>query len=148
MSRARFAAIVDAYGGDSQRWPEVERDAAQRWLAANPEAEALVAQARGLDQAMARPESVAVSAALENRLLMDFDRMARGWSWHKLARAAAETVWPGAPVWQPACALGLSLAIGICVAVFAPLDVAPPSDAAGSGFALDATPDADAGQGI
>ncbi len=37
-----------------------------------------------------------------------------------------ETVWPGAPLWQPACALALSLMIGLGVAAFAPLD--PPQD--------------------
>lgn len=148
MTPARFAALVEAYGGDSLRWPQVEREAAQHWLAANPEAMALVALARSLDELMVQPEPADVSATLQERLLADFDRAASIWTWRKVARAAAEAMWPGAPLWQPACALGLAVAVGFGVAVFVPLDIAPPNDNASAVFALDRAPDADAGQGI
>ncbi len=65
--------------------------------------------------------SVPATAALERRILADFDataaRRGRGW----LARLA-DAVWPGAPVWQPAAALGLSLAVGIAVGVIYPME--------------------------
>jgi hypothetical protein len=65
--------------------------------------------------------SVPTTARLESRILASFDAMAerRRRSW--LARLA-DAVWPGAPAWQPAAALGLSLAIGIAVGVVYPLD--------------------------
>jgi hypothetical protein len=93
-------------------------------------------------------EPVGASAALENRLLDDFDRVTRRWSWARLARAAAERVWPGAPLWQPACAFALAFGVGLGVAAFAPLDVVPPDDRAVGAFTLDAAPDTDAGQDI
>jgi len=148
MTQTRFAALVAAYGAEPRRWPLAEREAAEIWLAANPAAQELVSQALALDRALDASEPVGASAALENRLLDDFDRVTRRWSWARLARAAAERVWPGAPLWQPACAFALAFGVGLGVAAFAPLDVVPPDDRAVGAFTLDAAPDTDAGQDI
>jgi hypothetical protein len=73
------------------------------------------------DRVLRELPSVPSTAALESRVLADFDATAsrRQRSW--LARFA-DAVWPGAPVWQPAAALGLSLAVGIAVGVVYPLE--------------------------
>jgi hypothetical protein len=89
----------------------------------------------------------AVPEALERRILADFDRMQTRWSFTKLLRGAADAVWPGAPVWQPAGAFALALLIGVGAAAFAPLDFAVP-DENGGVFAFDGAPDTDPGQGI
>ena len=74
---------------------------------------ALLRDARARDHA--EPAS-----ALQARILADFDavsaRRAR-WSVSRLVDA----VWPGAPVWKPACALGLSLMIGLGVGALLPV---------------------------
>ena len=148
MDEARFARLVEAYGAEPARWPAGERHAAQRLLSSSTSAQHALAQARALDRALAPATPPSVSLALENRLLTDFDRAQRRWSLRKSIDAAARTVWPGAPLWQPATVFGLALAIGIGVAVLAPLDLRQGEDNSAGVFALDAAPDIDAGQGI
>ncbi len=54
---------------------------------------------------------VDVSAGLAVRILADFDRVvARR---HGTLRRFADLLWPGAPLWQPATALALSLICGL-----------------------------------
>lgn len=90
----------------------------------------------------------AASPALEQRILADYDRVRSRWSFAKAARRFGDAVWPGAPVWQPAGAFAVALLIGLGVAAFAPFDVAQQDDASANVFALDGSPDIDAGQGI
>lgn len=148
MTLERFTVIVQSYGGDPQRWPPAEREAAELWLVSNPQSQALQAEASRLDRALGVGELPAVPDALARRLMGDFDRAERRWSLRKLADAIAETVWPGAPVWQPACALGIAFAAGLGVAVFAPLEIPDQDDLSSNVFALDGVSDVDAGHGI
>jgi hypothetical protein len=100
-----------------------------------------------LDRLLRQAPVPAVTAVLERRILADFDRhQARRRIFARLLRRAADTVWPDAPMWQPACAFALALLIGAGVAAFAPFDIPQQDDTAA--FALDASPDIDAGQGI
>jgi hypothetical protein len=101
-----------------------------------------------LDRLLAQAPVPAASPALERRILADFDRARTRWSFAKALRAAADAVWPGGPVWQPAGAFALALLIGVGVAVLAPFDIAQQDDASANVFALDGAPDVDAGQGI
>ena len=116
-----------------------------------------------------------VSPALERRILADFDAVrmhanndavrmhanndavrmqannnvqARRWTFARLLRHAADAVWPGAPVWQPACAFALALIVGVGVAAFAPLDIPQGDDASTAAFTFDLSPDGDASQGL
>ncbi len=146
MTQSRFAAIVDAYGGDPARWPPDEREAAERWLASSSAAQAQVLEALDLDRTLAAQVAPDVSSALERRLMDGFDRARQRRSLGEFYAAAADALWPGAPAWQPAFVLGMALAVGLCIAVFAPLDIPQPDESAGSVFALDSVPDA--GQGI
>jgi len=148
MTQSRFAALVEAYGADPERWPAAERDAAVCWLASNPAAQALRAEASSLDRAMGTFELPVVSSTLKRRLMEDFDGAQRRWSLRRLVGIAADAVWPGAPLWQPACALGLAFAAGLGVALFAPFDIPQQDDVSSSVFALDTLSDVDAGHGI
>jgi hypothetical protein len=49
LSADRFKAIVDAYGADPAGWPDVERDAALRFMATDARAGAWLDEARALD---------------------------------------------------------------------------------------------------
>lgn len=146
MTQARFAALVEAYGGDPARWPLNERRSAERWLATTPAAQLLVSQARDLDRALGAKTQAIASTALEARLLEDFERANRRSSLHEHVAAVAQMIWPGVPAWQPAFLLGIAFAVGLCIAAFAPLDVPLPDDRVGAIFVLDDVPDA--GQGI
>ena len=53
MTPERFAVLADAYGGDVDRWPTKEREAARIHLQSQPEAEAVLAAAAGLDAVLA-----------------------------------------------------------------------------------------------
>lgn len=67
--------------------------------------------------------TAAVPAALQARILADFDRVAArrrlglrtirviGW---------VERLWPGVPAWQPASVLALSLVLGLTAGAFVP----------------------------
>src|ERR1700733_10185986 len=105
-------------------------------------------EAARLDRLLAAAAAPAVPAALERRILVDFDRIASRWSFAKALRRAADAVWPGAPAWQPACAFALALLIGSGVAAFAPLDLPQGDDAGTAAFTFDLSPDGDASQGL
>lgn len=54
MTLARFQHLLDAHGTDPARWPQPERVAAERLLAADRDAASALAQARALDALIAR----------------------------------------------------------------------------------------------
>lgn len=95
-------------------------------------------EAAHLDRLLAQVVAPAVPPGLERRILADFDTVQARWSFSKAVRRAADAVWPGAPVWQPAAAFALALFVGFGAAAFAPVDVAPDDSA----FTLDQAPDA------
>ncbi len=99
-----------------------------------------------LDRLFAQAPAPAVPRALERRILADFDRLVARWTFAKALRGVLDLVWPGAPVWQPACAFALSLMIGLGVAAFAPLE--PPADETSGVFALDQSFDIEGAQGV
>ncbi len=75
--------------------------------------------------------AVTIPAALEARILGDFDRL--GMRPGKLAGMLArigERLWPGVPVWQPASVLAVSLVMGLTAGAFLPSpgSVTPASD--------------------
>jgi len=65
MSRERFEALADAYGGDPGRWPDAERDAAAALMAGDPAlAREVLAAASRLDAALDEWRPLAVTQAL------------------------------------------------------------------------------------
>jgi hypothetical protein len=75
--------------------------------------------------------TTAVSSSLEARILADFDRLAigrgEGWAARLVARWS-DKLWPGAPLWQPASALALSLIIGLAAGAFVPAATSSTAD--------------------
>lgn len=65
----RFAQIVDAYGGEPERWPSAERDAALALLEREPRARALQASALQLDARLGEVFSPELSPQLRARVL-------------------------------------------------------------------------------
>ena len=98
MDRARFEAIVEAYGADAKRWPEAERAAALVY-AARPEAQAILAEARALD-AMLDETADASPASLGLR-----------------RRALAGAPKPATPAvtWRPIAALAACAVLGVAI---------------------------------
>jgi len=85
------------------------------------------------------------SAALEARILADFDaisaKRARS-PWVRAARTArrlGDAIWPGVPAWQPVSVLTLSLLIGLAAGTFVPAWTIS-SDASSQTLTLDAPP--------
>jgi hypothetical protein len=75
------------------------------------------------DELLRRLPTTAVPAGLEARILADFDRIAARCAPGALMRLALrwrDRVWPGAPVWQPASLLALSLAVGLIAGALVP----------------------------
>jgi len=92
---------------------------------------------------------VPVTPALQARVLASFDVVTerRRTGLRGLLRRLGETVWPGAPAWQPAAVLAASLAIGIAAGTFVPVEQALADGAEQPGVvALDALPNFDLGE--
>ncbi len=77
----RFEALADAHGGIIGRWPADVRDAAYAWLAEAPEAaQAVLARAIALDEALDALRPPQASAALRDAILAAAPRARQGWS--------------------------------------------------------------------
>ena len=86
--------------------------------------------------------ATAVPAGLRLRILADFDRVvARRESGlaQRLAQRWGELLWPGAPVWQPASVLALSLVVGLTAGAFVPAVAGSSASSDQVVAALDAT---------
>ena len=116
---------------EEQNYPDGEADAL--WLA-------------GIFQELS---PVPVTPALQACVLASFDAATerRRTGVRGLLRRLGETVWPGAPAWQPAAVLAASLAIGIAAGTFVPVEQALADGAEQPGVvALDALPNFDLGE--
>lgn len=129
MNFERFAAMVEAYGGAPDRWPDAEREAAEALLATEPRARALLREALALDQLLDAVPSPAVSAALTGRILASLPERRRG------LRAVLAELMPGRPVWQPLAGFAFALVMGVGVGVLWPVS-APYTPGADSENAL------------
>lgn len=81
-----------------------------------------------------------VPPTLEARILADFDTYAakrKPGAVMRLVQRWRDRVWPGAPVWQPASLLALSLAIGLMAGTLVPLSTL--SSASSSATSTDQT---------
>lgn len=66
---ARFEQLLEAYGGEPERWPSAERDAALRLLQSEPRARALQTAALQLDAQLGELLMPEPSAQLRARVL-------------------------------------------------------------------------------
>jgi hypothetical protein len=70
MTPERFQQIVEAYGAEPRRWPQQDRAAAQAWAQSHRvEADALLAEAAGVDAWLAADKVEPPGAALLKRVL-------------------------------------------------------------------------------
>ncbi|MGE8159949.1 hypothetical protein ACQKRQ_07295 [Paraburkholderia sp. NPDC080076] len=70
MTPERFQQIVEAYGAEPRRWPQHDRAAAQAWAQSHrAEADALLAEAAGVDAWLAADKVEPPDAALLERVL-------------------------------------------------------------------------------
>lgn len=75
--------------------------------------------AQFVHQVLASLPTTAVPAALEARLMADFDRLAarqRAGVWRRIG----DHLWPGVPAWKPVSVLAASLAMGLMAGIFVP----------------------------
>ena len=111
MHEERFERLIEAYGGESARWPQADRALALRYLAATPQAHRRRATARRLDQmldAWAPPEA---SAGLRERL-------AAGQPRPRTLRP--RDLWISGAGLAAACVIGLVVGAGVGAASLAP----------------------------
>lgn len=87
-ARARFLALLDAYGADASRWPE---DAAEELapLWADPTLAPAIAEARALDQLLGEEAQVALHPSFVARLTEAARPKPQRQSWRPLAALAA-----------------------------------------------------------
>ncbi|ESQ73665.1 hypothetical protein [Asticcacaulis sp. AC402] len=64
MAARRFRDILEAYGANSARWPDGERQDAQALAGSNPEAAQWLADAKALDDMLSVVDEVAVTERL------------------------------------------------------------------------------------
>lgn len=70
MTPERFHQIVEAYGADPRRWPQQERAAAEVWAELHrAEADAVLADAAGIDAWLAVDQVDPPGAALQQRII-------------------------------------------------------------------------------
>jgi hypothetical protein len=83
MTRARFAALAEAFGGEIARWPAADREAAAALLASDPDfAAATLAEASGLDEVLAQWPAMEVRPALRQAVIAAAPRPRPAfWSW-------------------------------------------------------------------
>ena len=68
MTPERFSSLLDAFGGDLDRWPAAEREDARAYLRAHPPAHAALADAARLDALLAAWVVPGPGAALAARV--------------------------------------------------------------------------------
>ncbi|GAB7537545.1 hypothetical protein AB4851_06975 [Burkholderia sp. 22PA0099] len=97
MTPERFRIIVEAYGADSRRWPDAERDAARAWAGTHREqAGALLAEAAELDGWLVGDTIAPASSALIERIVGTAPAARRPWTRGRLWWSGAAVVGIGA----------------------------------------------------
>ncbi len=113
MTKTRFEALAQAYGGDVTRWPEAERDAALRLLAAQPDlARTVLADALRLDMALDALPAPAAGADLRARVVAAAPKVKARAPWRR---------------WIAGAGVGLTLASACAAGVAMVASAAQPS---------------------
>lgn len=107
MSTERFRDLIEAYGADPRRWPEAERVEAAK-AARAPEAQALLAEARALDDLLAQAPAIQAPAALRERVLAGAPRARR-----RLMGRLTPLAWLSGFGWAAAAAAGLVFGVAL-----------------------------------
>lgn len=112
-----FDALVDEYGGELDGWPAAQRASAEELVAADNEAQKILARARRFHELLDQDATIAASSELRARILAS----APGGE-----MAAVRTdgglrgLWPFGPIWRPVTALACAALLGIYVGIADP----------------------------
>jgi hypothetical protein len=110
--RTRLAEVLAAYGADPARWPAAERDRLMALIESSPHLQALLADARQIDQVLSAAKTSAVPAGAAARLLARARQQKPSATVIRLDRARARpspSIWS----WGAAAALAASFGLGI-----------------------------------
>lgn len=124
MDIKRFSQLIDAYGGDSQRWPKEERVAALDFLPHSEQARLLQQQALRLDLLLAVLPEISASATLEQRILNSVQKPTPETvpsPWQTWLQRLWDRYW-GQETWRMAVICGLPLLIGVAVGISLPAE--------------------------
>lgn len=118
MTLDRLRQILAAYGGDPDRWPDDERDAAEALIAASPVARDALAQEQALDAGLSLASSAVPDDAMARlTAAMAFPPprqtaapagVASGWF-----ASLASAFWPRATVFASMAALGIIVGLAV-----------------------------------
>lgn len=100
-----------------------------------------------LDALIERQPTVSIAAELETRILASFDDVTArreagiGAAIARLGGRFRDAIWPGAPAWQPASVLALSLVVGVLAGNYLPMgDLISDQSEQTANIALDTPP--------
>ncbi len=110
-ARARAQEVLDAYGADETRWPETDREAVRRAIAADPALVRRQAEEAAFDALLALAPVEAPSLALQTRILAT--RKDEGVGGLGIVRQLLELLWPYGSAAIPAGALAASVLLGV-----------------------------------
>lgn len=116
MDLERFNDLLDIHGADLALWPETERKAADKLLAASPLAREQQRKAAAFDRMLlnARLPEIEPSDALRNRILQQLGpRVTPQSNWRAQIVEAFGLLFPTGRAVPQFAALGLALAIGV-----------------------------------
>jgi hypothetical protein len=133
MDAERFEQLIQAYGGESARWPQADRAPALRYLAATPAAHAMRAGALRLDEVLGAWAPQAASTALR-------DRIAAGAPAVRALRP--RDLWISGVGLAAACVIGLMVGAGFAAGPGQPTAHEGDTATANISAALDGTPPA------
>ena len=116
MRLERLKAIIDAYGAHAAHWPEAEREAALACVAAHPEAQAWLAEARALDDMMDTLRAIEHGRAEEDQPLFEaaVERFAADFT--PANKVVAFPVRPRPALVSRSVVWGVSIAAAACLA--------------------------------
>ena len=103
--RTRLAEVLAAYGADPARWPAAERDRLMAHMDNAPDLQALLSEAREIDQVLGRAGTTEVPAGAATRLLARAGQQNPSTTVIPLDRARAR---PGPSVWSWGAAAALA----------------------------------------
>jgi hypothetical protein len=110
--RTRLAEVLAAYGADPARWPAAERVPLMAYVESKPDLQALLIEAREIDQVLAGAKTPSVPAGAAARLLAQAEQQIPKATVIPFDRAQARprpAIWS----WGAAAALAASFGLGI-----------------------------------
>ena len=113
----RLEEVLEIFGPEPRRWPEAERNVLEALSREAPGGRRLLAEARALDQVMARAPGGEASDRAKRQVMEAIGadtRLERAApSFIERLRQRLEGGWLRAPAWSPAAVMSAALALGV-----------------------------------